>query len=111
MQVDYIEGFMYIDQEFQSFSHAQGRVNKAKGGTRNEYFLCDHTSATLSACLGSVRVVYSDLNNNGVIELDTLMENCELLEECHFYPFGLAGGTTQRSHLQDISVKVCSRTG
>lgn len=46
-------------------------------------------SNLISPSEGNTRVVYSDLNNNGVIELDTLMENCELLEEYHFYPFGL----------------------
>ncbi|HSQ84427.1 MAG TPA: hypothetical protein VLM43_06840 [Desulfobacterales bacterium] len=42
MTVDYIDGFVYINQEMVSYYHPQGRVNKAEGGYRTEFFITDH---------------------------------------------------------------------
>jgi len=49
--------------------------------------LSDHPSTALGTSLRNTRVVYSDLDND-VVELDTIL--CELLEENHYYPFGMS---------------------
>ncbi len=72
----YIEGIEYRDNTLEAIYTAEGRLYFADGVGRYEYTLSDH--------LGNNRVTFSDLNGNNVIE-----EATELLQENHFYPFGL----------------------
>ena len=53
---------------------------------RAEYFHQDH--------LGNTRLVFSDFNQNGLIELTeedptTAINELEITQEAHYYPFGM----------------------
>jgi len=96
---DYIGGIEYKNGTIEAIYHAEGRVvykrDEDSGTIRlvPEYYLKDH--------LGNVRVVFSDLNENGYLEpfafdpawpiLSDPMsyEPSELLQENHYYPFGM----------------------
>ena len=67
----------YRDNTLEAIYTAAGRLYFANGVGRYEYTLSDH--------LGNNRVTFTDLNGNGVVE-----EGTELLQENHYYPFGLA---------------------
>ena len=73
---DYINGTEYLDGNFESAYHAEGRVHKVGSTYRNEYHLKDH--------LGNVRLVYADLNNDGLVQTPS-----EIIKELHYYPFGM----------------------
>lgn len=47
-----------------------------------EYYIKDH--------LGNTRVIFSDLDNDGKIEVDPSSGNSELLSSTDYYPFGMA---------------------
>jgi RHS repeat-associated protein len=80
---DYISGFQYEAQntgangqlgsrELSFFSHPEGRVRYDNGDFAYEYVLEDH--------LGNARVTFGDPDEDG---------EPELLQEDHYYPFGL----------------------
>ena len=77
--LEYMNGIDYRNQELNGIYHAEGRVTTGEGGWQYEYFLKDH--------LGNVRLSVSDLNGNGCI--DPTAEPAEILQENHYYPFGL----------------------
>ena len=94
----YIGGIEYRkeggDPEIESIFHAEGRVvfdktNKEEIKAKYQFNLKDH--------LGNVRVVFSDLNENGYIEPYNLDPNgkqepagyTEIIQENHYYPFGM----------------------
>jgi RHS repeat-associated protein len=69
----YLSGFQYKDNELQLFPTAEGYVNVTDGGKFNYvYNYTDH--------LGNVRVSYS---------YDDRENELKILEENHYYPFGL----------------------
>ncbi|MEM7512587.1 MAG: RHS repeat-associated core domain-containing protein, partial [Bacteroidota bacterium] len=72
---DYLNAFFYKDGQLQYLSHEEGRALLTQGSFRYEFNLTDH--------LGNVRVSFSDLDQNGQIEQE------ELLQEDHYYPFGM----------------------
>ncbi|MEM8899147.1 MAG: RHS repeat-associated core domain-containing protein, partial [Bacteroidota bacterium] len=72
---DYLNAFFYKDGQLQHLAHEQGRALLSQGSFRYEFNLTDH--------LGNVRVIFSDLDQNGQIEKE------ELLQEDHYYPFGM----------------------
>ena len=76
---DYLAGFQYKNLFLQFFPHAEGYVNATKIGTgynfKHVFNYTDH--------LGNIRLSYSDTNNNNAITTN------EILEENHYYPFGL----------------------
>ena len=81
---DYLFGFQHKTPPsgvggLQFFPHAEGYVNATKIGTgytfKHVFNYTDH--------LGNIRLSYSDTNNNNVITTN------EILEENHYYPFGL----------------------
>ncbi|MEM7512354.1 MAG: RHS repeat-associated core domain-containing protein, partial [Bacteroidota bacterium] len=72
---DYLNAFFYKDGQLQHLSHEEGRALLTLGSFRYEFNLTDH--------LGNVRVSFSDLDQNGQIEQE------ELLQEDHYYPFGM----------------------
>jgi len=61
----------------------EGRI-RVKDNFANDYFLKDH--------LGNTRAVFSDLDNDGVIEPDAA--NSEILQVNNYYPFGMRFGQT-----------------
>lgn len=74
---DYIDGFQYIDDQLEFFPHAEGTVMITYGETGLPYFnyvyhFTDH--------LGNIRMRYAKDPSDGVIKI---------LEESHYYPFGL----------------------
>ncbi|MBK8195273.1 MAG: hypothetical protein IPK76_19430 [Lewinellaceae bacterium] len=60
--------------------HAEGRVYNNGGTLRYEYVIRDH--------LGNTRLTFTDKNGNGVVDVTNTASN-EILQENHFYPFGL----------------------
>lgn len=71
----YLEGFQYVNNVLQFFPHAEGYVSQQGSSYRYVFNHTDH--------LGNIRLKYCDLNQNGVIEPN------EILEENNYYPFGL----------------------
>lgn len=69
-------GYQYENNVLKFFPHAEGYVTKEGSSTyRHVFNYTDH--------LGNIRLKYCDLNQNGEIEAN------EILEENHYYPFGL----------------------
>lgn len=88
----YTGGFIYnINRELQYMLTQEGRIVPTDNGDiRYEYFLKDH--------LGSNRVSFADLDKDGT---------ADLLQEDHYYPFGMrlgglsfvGSGTPQNKYL------------
>ncbi len=96
VNTDYLSGFQYKNATLQFFPHAEGYVhytkpltaqggaNSALGSFNYVFNYTDH--------LGNIRLSYSDANNN-----NTISEN-EILEENHYYPFGLKHSAYNTQH-------------
>lgn len=76
---DYISGVEYRNAVLNSVYHEAGRAYHDEGDWRYEYFISDH--------LGNTQLTISDLNGNGCI--DPMNDPSEILQENHYYPFGL----------------------
>ncbi|CAM1365918.1 hypothetical protein TSEDIMI_370002 [Tenacibaculum sediminilitoris] len=74
--VEYAGNFVYENGALKQFSHPEGYVKNDNGTFNYVYSYTDH--------LGSIRLSYSDLNNDGVIQASS-----EILDERNTYPFGL----------------------
>lgn len=72
---DYINGIEYRDGTLEAIYHDQGRIYFHNGTPRFEYTITDH--------LGNTRVTFADLND------DDQVDETEVLQENHYYPFGL----------------------
>jgi RHS repeat-associated protein len=90
-QQDYVSGIEYTTTytvllSLEALYHSEGRVFNTNVGTTNadalryEYSIRDH--------LGNTRLTFTDKNNNGVVDLNNTAGN-EILQENHYYPFGL----------------------
>ncbi len=79
IQYDYIGGAEYRDGNLIAIYHAEGRIANDGEGWKHEFHIRDH--------LGNTRVIFSDRNGDGSITQSE--EDSELLEEAHYYPFGL----------------------
>lgn len=77
--LDYISGIEYRNAEINSVYHSEGRAFNSEEGWRYEYSIKDH--------LGNTRLMISDLNGDGCIS--PLSDPSEILQENHYYPFGL----------------------
>jgi RHS repeat-associated protein len=73
---DYAGGIEYKNNVLEAMYHAEGRAYRSGTTWQYEYTLKDH--------LGNSRVTFADLDNNG-----TINPLAEILQENHYYPFGL----------------------
>jgi len=73
---DFIGGLEYVNNALESVAHQEGRVYFGGGSERYDYALTDH--------LGNIRLLYSDLNNNGIPDVPS-----EIVQEAHYLPFGM----------------------
>lgn len=84
---DYVGGYIYKDNVLEYVAHPEGRaLPLATGAFRYEFNLTDH--------LGNVRVSFSDVNEDDVIDIDLLAG--EVLQVDHYYPFGLRMGNSEQ---------------
>ena len=81
---DYLGGIELKNNRLESIYNEEGRAYNTTNATqtypytwRREYNLKDH--------LGNTRVSFTDKNANGIIDNQT-----ELLQETHYYPFGMS---------------------
>ncbi len=73
---DYIGGIEYKNQVIDAIYHSEGRLYFEGASSRYEYVLKDH--------LGNQRVLFSDANGDGSIDVNT-----EVLQTTAYYPFGM----------------------
>jgi RHS repeat-associated protein len=89
---EYVLGIEYHDAKQESIFGPDGRIVAVYDengvnitGFRPEYWHTDH--------LGNVRLAFSDVNNNGRIEIEddpaTQEDDTEVMQENHYYPFGM----------------------
>ena len=79
---DYIGGIEYRDGSREAIYTAEGRVfYTSPTTTRYEYSIKDH--------LGNARLTFTDKDNNGVVDVTNNPATNEILQENHYYPFGL----------------------
>ena len=78
---DYVGGIEYRNGELEAVYHEEGRVYFEGDSLRYEYTLRDH--------LGNTRVTFTDKDGDGEIEVTTNPETSEILQENHYYPFGM----------------------
>ncbi|MEP7268099.1 MAG: DUF6443 domain-containing protein [Saprospiraceae bacterium] len=78
--IDYVDGIEYLNGKVEAIYNPEGRAyntsTTATPSWRYEYNIKDH--------LGNNRISFSDINGNGSIS------NAEVLQEQHYYPFGMA---------------------
>ena len=87
---EYLTGFQYHNGRLKHFPHAEGYVNVLEGRFRYVYNYTDH--------LGNIRLSYTDGDRNNQITTD------EIVEENHYYPFGLkhtAYNTNERQYINN----------
>ncbi|MCB9082408.1 MAG: hypothetical protein H6555_11935 [Lewinellaceae bacterium] len=92
---DYVGGLEYRktgtgSRRIEAIYHEEGRfynLNVDVSNTpswRKEYTLRDH--------LGNARITFADKNGNGIVEVTSSAATNEILQENHYYPFGLNYG-------------------
>ncbi len=78
---DYIGGIEYRGTTREAIYTAEGRIRYISGKPRYEYTIKDH--------LGNARISFCDLDSNKVVNLTNVVATNEILQENHYYPFGL----------------------
>jgi RHS repeat-associated protein len=86
---DYVGGLEYRTTgtgalTLEAIYHAEGRITPKTSGTppwNYEYAIKDH--------LGSTRLTFCDFNANGVVDVTGIASTTEILNENHYYPFGM----------------------
>ena len=81
IRTDYLEGFQYLNTQLDFFSHEEGYIKQNSGTYSYVYHLLDH--------LGNVRMSFKQ-GANGL----------EVMQENHYYPFGLKHEGYATSNLQ-----------
>jgi len=79
---DYVGGIEYKNEVLEAVYHAEGRVYFEDGTNRYEYTITDH--------LGNARLTFTDKDGDGRIDQSDDSEVNEVLQENHYYPFGMA---------------------
>ena len=79
---DYLSGLEFRNDTLEAIYHAEGRLYYDDNGqSRHEYNLTDH--------LGNTRLVFSDKNGDGTIEVSDNVGSNEVIQENHYYSFGM----------------------
>ena len=78
---DFVGGLEYEDQALHHVTHEEGRVLITETGYEWQYVLTDH--------LGNTRLMYADRNGNGIPEVTNDQQTNEILQEVHYWPFGM----------------------
>jgi hypothetical protein len=78
---NYIGGIEYRGTTREAIYHAEGRIRYISGVPRYEYTIKDH--------LGNARLSFTDLNGNGTVEVTSSAATNDVVQENHYYPFGL----------------------
>jgi len=79
---DYVGGIEYYNGIMEAIYHAEGRVSFDNGQSLYEYNLTDH--------LGNLRLSFADRNGDGDVDITSDPATNEILQEHHYYPFGMA---------------------
>jgi len=79
---NYVGGIEYKNGVLEAIYHAEGRAYFENGTARYEYTITDH--------LGNSRLTFTDKNGNGRIDQSDDPVTNEVLQENHYYPFGMA---------------------
>lgn len=82
----YLGGFQYVNNVLKIFPHSEGYINKNGSAYTYVFNYKDH--------LGNIRLSYQDGNQDGQIATS------EILEENHYYPFGLKHSGYNTSNAQ-----------
>lgn len=77
---DYLDGFQYVDEKLNFFPHAEGYVNVTFCGECTEPHTIFNYVYQYKDHLGNIRVNYG---------WDSTEDVLKILEENHYYPFGL----------------------
>ncbi|MCI5057876.1 MAG: hypothetical protein MRY83_17315, partial [Flavobacteriales bacterium] len=87
---NYSDDFEYLNGVLESIQHMEGRTVSLGSNYQNEFTIKDH--------IGNSRVNFADLNSDGKIQ-----SGSEVLQENHYYPFGLVmeGNWNQVSGLEN----------
>jgi RHS repeat-associated protein len=78
---DYVSGIEYRNNTLEAIYHPEGRVFNTGSSLRYEYSIRDH--------LGNTRLTFTDKNNDGTVNVTNSATTNEILQENHYYPFGL----------------------
>jgi RHS repeat-associated protein len=83
---DYVGGLEYRTTgtgalTLEAIYHAEGRITPVGANWQYEYSIRDH--------LGNTRLTFADLNANGVVDVTGNNTTTEILNEYHYYPFGM----------------------
>jgi len=79
---DYVGGIEYYNGVMEAIYHDEGRVSFDNGQSLYEYNLTDH--------LGNLRLSFADRNGDGDVDITSDPATNEILQEHHYYPFGMA---------------------
>lgn len=80
----YAGAYLYQDNTLEMIGQPEGYIEPDLGNSSIFKYAYQHLDH-----LGNVRVTYSDLNENGVVDVTDSPLTTELLSEKHYYPFGL----------------------
>ncbi|MCL9768865.1 DUF6443 domain-containing protein [Flavobacterium sp. HXWNR69] len=88
----YLQGFQYHQNKLKHFPHAEGYVDVVSIEDYKFKYVFNYTDH-----LGNIRLSYSDANSDNLITQD------EIIEENHYYPFGLKHTAYNTSHRQYLN--------
>lgn len=98
VKTEYIAGFQYHNEKLKHFPHAEGYVDVISFQDSKFRYVFNYTDH-----LGNIRLSYSDANEDNRIDQD------EIVEENHYYPFGLkhtAYNTNHRQYIEDEDLNI-----